>query len=142
MSHAAAEPSTEPTPAALLAEKARKHYRLLKIGVLALLALACVFPFTLSLYLRHIALFAILRGFWLPMHWQSAILRMRPERGRLPVMLPGRWMTLALVAAILAGVVVQREGEAPAEPLTAVLASRLGRSLALPSPAIEQYLTP
>src|SRR5688572_3382912 len=36
-------------PPALLAEAARKHYRLLKIGVLSLLALACAFPFTLNL---------------------------------------------------------------------------------------------
>jgi hypothetical protein len=60
-----------------------------------------------SLHLRHIAFFAILCGFWLPIHWQSAILRMRPERGRLPVMLPGPWMTLAMAAAILTGVVMQ-----------------------------------
>src|SRR5687768_530471 len=36
-------------PPAVLAEEARKHYRLLKIGLLALLALACAFPFTLNL---------------------------------------------------------------------------------------------
>jgi hypothetical protein len=60
-----------------------------------------------SLHLRHIAFFAILCGFWLPVHWQSAILRLRPERGRLPIMLPSVWMRLALGAAILVGVVAQ-----------------------------------
>ncbi len=60
------------------------------------------------LHLRHIAFFAILCGFWLPVHWHSAIVRLRPDRkGRLPIMLPAVWVRLAMAAAILAGIAVQ-----------------------------------
>jgi hypothetical protein len=60
-----------------------------------------------SLHLRHIAFVALLCGFWLPLHWHSALSRLRPERNRLPVMLPALWMRLTMVAAILAGIVLQ-----------------------------------
>lgn len=73
-----------------------------QIVVLSLVAWqACV-------HLRHIAFFALLCGFWLPVHWQSALQRLRPDRDRrLPVVLPPRWLRLSMAAAILAGIVVQ-----------------------------------
>ena len=60
------------------------------------------------LHLRHIAFVALLVGFWLPVHWHSALQRLRPDRdGRLPIMLPARWMRLTLAAVILLGIVLQ-----------------------------------
>jgi hypothetical protein len=72
-----------------------------QIVVLALVA------WQASLHLRHIAFVALLCGFWLPIHWHSALLRLRPERNRLPVMLPALWMRLTMTAAIFAGIVLQ-----------------------------------
>jgi hypothetical protein len=61
-----------------------------------------------SLHLRHIAFVAILCGFWLPVHWHSAIQRLRPDREkRLPIMLPSLWIRTAMAAAILLGIAVQ-----------------------------------
>jgi hypothetical protein len=61
-----------------------------------------------SLHLRHIAFVALLCGFWLPIHWHSAIRRLRPDQaGRLPIILPNVWMRLAMMAGILLGIVLQ-----------------------------------
>jgi hypothetical protein len=60
-----------------------------------------------SVHLRHIAFLALLCGFWLPVHWHSALVRLRPERNRLPVVLPALWQRLAMGAAILGCLVLQ-----------------------------------
>jgi hypothetical protein len=61
-----------------------------------------------SLHLRHIAFVALLVGFWLPVHWHSALSRLRPDREkRLPILLPALWMRLSMAAAILAGIALQ-----------------------------------
>jgi len=61
-----------------------------------------------SIHLRHIAFVALLAGFWLPVHWHSAIARLRPDREkRLPILLPALWLRLTMGAAILAGIVLQ-----------------------------------
>jgi hypothetical protein len=86
--------------ASLAATRRRRDWT--QIVILALVAWqACV-------HLRHIAFFALLCGFWLPVHWQSALQRLRPDQdGRLPVVLPPRWLRLSMAAAILVGIVVQ-----------------------------------
>jgi hypothetical protein len=61
-----------------------------------------------SLHLRHIAFVALLCGAWLPIHWHSALMRLRPDRDkRLPIMLPKLWLRLSMAGAILVGVVGQ-----------------------------------
>jgi hypothetical protein len=60
-----------------------------------------------SLHLRHIAFAALLIGFWLPVHWHSALLRLRPDRGRLPIVLPPRWLRLSMAGAIALGIVLE-----------------------------------
>jgi hypothetical protein len=60
-----------------------------------------------SLHLRHIAFFALLCGFWLPPHWHSALMRLRPDSKRLPVMLPALWMRLTMAGAIVGCIILQ-----------------------------------
>jgi hypothetical protein len=61
-----------------------------------------------SMHLRHIAFFALLCGFWLPVHWHSALMRLRPDPDKkLPVVLPALWMRLTMAGAIIAGIVLQ-----------------------------------
>ncbi len=61
-----------------------------------------------SMHLRHIAFFALLCGFWLPVHWHSALMRLRPDaEKKLPVVLPAMWMRLTMAGAIVAGIVLQ-----------------------------------
>jgi hypothetical protein len=60
------------------------------------------------LHLRHIALVALLAGFWLPMHFSSALARLRPGGNRpLPTVVPAAWLRFAMFAAILVGVTAQ-----------------------------------
>ncbi len=59
-------------------------------------------------HLRHIAFLALLVGFWLPVHWHSALLRLRPNAERkLPVVLPPRWFRATLAAVMLACIALQ-----------------------------------
>ncbi|HYO24736.1 MAG TPA: hypothetical protein VEQ85_07285 [Lacipirellulaceae bacterium] len=59
-------------------------------------------------HLRHIAFLALLCGFWLPVHWHSALQRLRPDADRkLPIMRPPAWMRAALGAVILLGISLQ-----------------------------------
>jgi hypothetical protein len=61
-----------------------------------------------SMHLRHIAFFALLCGFWLPVHWHSALMRLRPDpEKKLPVVLPSLWIRLSMAGAILASIVLQ-----------------------------------
>jgi hypothetical protein len=80
----------------------RRHRDWTQIVILALVSWqAC-------LHLRHIAFVALLCGFWLPVHWASAVARLRPTPDRrLPVVLPPRWFRISMAAAILAAVVLQ-----------------------------------
>jgi hypothetical protein len=60
------------------------------------------------MHLRHIAFLALLAGFWLPVHWHSAILRLRPDpQRRLPVMLLSRAVAAALGVVIVAAIALQ-----------------------------------
>jgi hypothetical protein len=59
-------------------------------------------------HLRHIAFLALLVGFWLPVHWHSALVRLRPDAQRkLPVVLPPRWFRMSLGAVMLACIALQ-----------------------------------
>lgn len=73
-----------------------------QIVILALVAMqACM-------HLRHIAFFALLCAFWLPVHWHSALLRLKPDpERRLPIMLLPRWTNACLSAVILACIALQ-----------------------------------
>lgn len=86
--------------ASLAATRRRRDWT--QIVILALVAWqACT-------HLRHIAFLALLCGFWLPVHWHSALLRLRPDADRkLPVMLPPRWFRAALAVAMLACIALQ-----------------------------------
>jgi hypothetical protein len=80
----------------------RKQRDWTQIAILALVAWqACT-------HLRHIAFLALLCGFWLPVHWHSAILRLRPDADRrLPIMLPPAWLRGTLAAVMLACISLQ-----------------------------------
>jgi hypothetical protein len=88
------------TVACLAATRRRRDWT--QIVILALVAWqACS-------HLRHIAFLALLVGFWLPVHWNSALARLRPDPERkLPVMSPPRWAVAALSAVMLACVALQ-----------------------------------
>ncbi len=59
-------------------------------------------------HLRHIAFLTMLVGFWLPVHWHSAIRRLRPDPERkLPIMLPSFKVRAALATLILSCVALQ-----------------------------------
>lgn len=59
-------------------------------------------------HLRHIAFFALLCGFWLPVHFQSAISRLRPSgKQSLSTVLPPLWFRTALAAIILGAITLQ-----------------------------------
>ena len=59
-------------------------------------------------HLRHIAFLALLCGFWLPVHWHSALARLRPDpERRLPIVLPAAWMRATLAAVMLACISLQ-----------------------------------
>jgi hypothetical protein len=82
------------TVACLAATRKRRDWT--QIVILALVA------WQASQHLRHIAFFALLLAFWLPVHWHSAIQRLRPDpQRRLPVMLLSRRMSMAMGAAII-----------------------------------------
>jgi hypothetical protein len=86
------------TVACLAGTRRRRDWT--QITILALVA------WQASQHLRHIAFFALLVGFWLPMHWHSALLRLRPDtQRRLPVMLLSRRMAagFAVVIAVVIG---------------------------------------
>ena len=88
------------TFACLAATRRRRDWT--QIVILALVAWqACS-------HLRHIAFLALLVGFWLPVHWHSALVRLRPDsQGQLPVLLPPRWFRASLAVMILAVVTLQ-----------------------------------
>lgn len=59
-------------------------------------------------HLRHIAFFALLAGFWLPVHFQSALARLRPGgEQKLPVVLPSRRVRSVLGMLIVAAIALQ-----------------------------------
>ena len=59
-------------------------------------------------HLRHIAFFALLCGFWIPVHFQSAITRLKPSSAqKLPVFLPPVWLRAALSAVVIGVVTFQ-----------------------------------
>jgi hypothetical protein len=86
--------------ASLAATRRRRDWT--QIVILALVAWqACE-------HLRHIAFVALLCGFWLPVHWQSALMRLRPNADRrLSIVLPPRWFRLSRAAAMLAAMTLQ-----------------------------------
>ncbi len=61
-----------------------------------------------TMHLRHIAFLAILSGFWLPEHVQSALGRLRPQGSEnLPVMRLGPWMRRTAVVVLLVSISLQ-----------------------------------
>ena len=84
----------------LVATRLRRDW--VQIAILALVA------WQSALHLRHIAFLALLCGFWLPAHLQSAISRLRPSKEtKLPVMTLSPWLRRLAVAALLISIGLQ-----------------------------------
>lgn len=61
-----------------------------------------------AMHLRHIAFLALLCGFWLPTHLQSALSRLRPSSDQqLPTMTLSPWLRRLAVAALLLAIGLQ-----------------------------------
>ena len=89
--------------ASLAATRRRRDWT--QIAILALVT------WQASLHLRHIAFVALLAGFWLPVHWQSALMRLRPKAGnRRPIEAPAPWLRAALGLGIVVGIALQSVG--------------------------------
>ncbi len=73
-----------------------------QIAIVTLVALqACM-------HLRHIAFFALLCGFWLPPHLQSAFRRLRPDGlTKLPVQRLGTWSRWGFAGAMVIAIALQ-----------------------------------
>jgi hypothetical protein len=85
------------TAAAWLGTKHRRDWT--QIAILSLVA------WQSALHLRHIALLAILCGFWMPVHLQSALSRLRPSRTtRLPIVRLPSWMRVGVTAGLIASI--------------------------------------
>lgn len=85
--------------ASLLATRERRDW--VQIVILLLVA------WQSALHLRHIAFLAILCGFWLPVHVQSALGRLRPRNAKLPVMCLSPWLRRTAVAVLVVSVSLQ-----------------------------------
>jgi hypothetical protein len=84
----------------LLGTRQRRDW--VQIAILALVA------WQASMHLRHIAFLALLCGFWLPVHLQSALGRLLPQSvGKLPVMRLSTWMRRSAIGVLLASVGLQ-----------------------------------
>lgn len=80
----------------------RKRRDWVQIAILAIVA------WQSALHLRHIAFLALLSGFWLPMHLQSAISRLRPADGsELPVMTLSPWLRRIAIGALALAIGLQ-----------------------------------
>ena len=92
---------------------------LLVVGVLSLLgtrrqrdwvqiAILALVAWQTALHLRHIAFLALLSGFWLPPHVQSALGRLHPNSaGKLPIMRLSPWMRRTAIAVLVVSVGLQ-----------------------------------
>ncbi|MDC0934920.1 hypothetical protein OAS39_01445 [Pirellulales bacterium] len=59
-------------------------------------------------HLRHIAFFALLCGFWLPAHVQSAVARLKPGKDRaLAIVVPPTWFRVAMGSVLLGAITLQ-----------------------------------
>lgn len=85
--------------ASLLATRQRRDW--VQIVILLLVA------WQSALHLRHIAFLALLCGFWLPLHLQSAMSRLRPRDAKLPVMRLSPWLRRTAVALLVGSVCLQ-----------------------------------
>jgi len=66
------------------------------------IAILAVVAWQSALHMRHIAFLALLCGFWLPVHLQSALSRLRPASDtELPPMTLSPWLRRLAVAALL-----------------------------------------
>ena len=73
-----------------------------QIAILALVA------WQSAMHLRHIAFLALLCGFWIPVHLQSAMARLQPSKDhKLPVMTLTPWLRRIAVAALLISIGLQ-----------------------------------
>lgn len=80
----------------------RRQRDWVQIAILALVA------WQSALHLRHIAFLALLCGFWLPPHLQSALARLRPSSDtKLPVMTLSPWLRRIAVSALLLAIGMQ-----------------------------------
>ncbi|MCH7891090.1 MAG: hypothetical protein IH921_06265, partial [Gemmatimonadetes bacterium] len=84
----------------LLGTRRRRDW--VQIAILALVA------WQSALHLRHIAFLALLCGFWLPAHLQSALGRLRPQSGsKLPVMRLSPWMRRTALTVLVLSIGLQ-----------------------------------
>lgn len=60
-----------------------------------------------AMHLRHIAFLALLCGFWVPVHFQSALGRLRPRDSKLPIMRLSPWLLRAAAAVLVMSVGLQ-----------------------------------
>ena len=90
----------------LLGTRLRRDW--VQITILALVA------WQSAMHLRHIAFLALLCGFWLPAHFQSALGRLRPTtKDNLPVVRLSIWvrnsaLTLLLISILLRAIILER----------------------------------
>ncbi|NOZ39266.1 MAG: hypothetical protein GXP24_03465 [Planctomycetes bacterium] len=88
------------TATSLFATRLRRDW--VQIAILAVVA------WQSALHLRHIAFLALLCGFWLPVHFQSALSRLRPSKEtELPVMTLSPWLRRLAVSALLLAIGLQ-----------------------------------
>ncbi len=72
------------------------------------IAILLIVAWQSAMHLRHIAFLALLCGFWLPVHLQSALSRLRPSSDtKLPVMTLSPWLRRLAVAALLLSIGLQ-----------------------------------
>ncbi len=84
----------------LLGTRRRRDW--VQIAILALVA------WQSALHLRHIAFLALLCGFWLPAHLQSALGRLRPQSSnKLPVMRLSPWMRRTALTVLVLSISLQ-----------------------------------
>lgn len=86
--------------ASLWATRRRRDW--VQIAILAIVA------WQSAMHLRHIAFLALLAGFWLPIHLQSALSRLKPSDGsQLPVMTLSPWLRRLAIVALVAAIGLQ-----------------------------------
>jgi len=84
----------------LLGTRLRRDW--VQIAILVLVA------WQTAMHLRHIAFLALLCGFWLPPHFQSALGRLRPQAGgKLPVLRLSPWTRRTAIAVLVASIGLQ-----------------------------------
>ena len=72
------------------------------------IAILAIVAWQSALHLRHIAFLALLGGFWLPIHLQSALSRLKPADGsKLPVVSLSPWLRRMAIGALALSIGLQ-----------------------------------